>query len=446
MAHLFRPTAVKPIPANAVVRTVKGKRVATWTNRRHRAVIAQLTDCGKKCRVTSPTWWIEYTNAGGARERCPGYKDRAATLQLAAEIEREAEDIRAGRASPRQQAPLQLLQHVAGFQVALENKGNSQQHVEYVINNVRAVLKGLNLTTPATVDCDRVAHWLANECRTAECQRSTETCNRHVKHLRQFGRWLVRTKRAKANPFELLVMTATNGEKSRVRRRLTDDELQRLIRAARKSHEAIHGLAGPDRARLYLLAAYTGLRMGSLAMLTQTSFTWSRLADLPTAVTAAASTTKNKKPHTVPLHPDVAAELADWLRDLPTGSPLFPGGRWSERGAELVTHDLDAARAAWIKEGKGKRENEQREKSDTLKVINTAGEVFDFHALRVQFISGLALAGVPLTAAQKLAGHSTPNLTANIYTRFGPPEMAEQVAKLPGFTTRKPRGRVRTGH
>jgi hypothetical protein len=45
---------------------------------------------------------------------------------------------------------------------------------------------------------------------------------------------------------------------------------------------------------------------------------------------------------------------------------------------------------------------------------------FDFHALRVQYVTGLAWAGVEQTAGQKLARHSTPNLTSNVYSRVQP--------------------------
>lgn len=433
MPYLFKPTSVKPIPKNAAVKTIDGVRCACWTNRRGKKVTAELTADGKKCRVESPTWWIEYTGPKGTKDREKGFRDRGATMALAAKLEQQARDVRAGIDTPRNESAAHLADHLPAFREHLEAKGNSAPHVASVMHNVTLVVTELRLTTPAAVNCDRITAWLASERRRRDW--SAANVNRYSMFMRQFGKWLVRTDRATANPFERLSPIRTNGAKSIERRRLTDNELRRLVAAASNSTDKPIGrrwsLSGPDRARLYILAAYTGLRLGSLAKLTPEAFVWNE--GLPVAVSTSGRIVKNKKPHTVPLHPSVAAELADWLASRPPGKPIFPKGNWSERGAVIVAHDLDLARAAWIAEGRTKAERVKREATDTLKAVNAVGEVFDFHALRVQFISGLALAGVPLTAAQQLADHSTPTLTSNIYTRFGVTEMAEQVAKLPGL-------------
>ena len=59
------------------------------------------------------------------------------------------------------------------------------------------------------------------------------------------------------------------------------------------------------------------------------------------------------------------------------------------------------------------------------------GRVVDFHALQVTFVSHLALAGVPLATAQKLARHSDPRLTANVYTHLGLADLSRAVESLP---------------
>ena len=63
----------------------------------------------------------------------------------------------------------------------------------------------------------------------------------------------------------------------------------------------------------------------------------------------------------------------------------------------------------------------------------TSEGVFDFHALRGQFATALARAGVPLTDAQKLLRHSSPLLTANFYTHLSTAELAAQLGKLPAL-------------
>ncbi len=62
------------------------------------------------------------------------------------------------------------------------------------------------------------------------------------------------------------------------------------------------------------------------------------------------------------------------------------------------------------------------------------GQVFDFHALRHQFISNLALAGVHPKAAQALARHSTITLTLNRYTHVDLPDLLSPLDRLPALS------------
>ena len=59
------------------------------------------------------------------------------------------------------------------------------------------------------------------------------------------------------------------------------------------------------------------------------------------------------------------------------------------------------------------------------------GRVFDFHALRHQFISNLAAAGVHPKIAQTLARHSTITLTMDRYTHMAVSDVAGALEHLP---------------
>ena len=61
------------------------------------------------------------------------------------------------------------------------------------------------------------------------------------------------------------------------------------------------------------------------------------------------------------------------------------------------------------------------------------GQVFDFHALRHQFISNLARAGVHPKAAQALARHSTITLTLDRYTHVDLPDLTSALDRLPAI-------------
>ena len=70
---------------------------------------------------------------------------------------------------------------------------------------------------------------------------------------------------------------------------------------------------------------------------------------------------------------------------------------------------------------------------------NESGLVFDFHALRGQFITQLGRSGVNLQDAQKLARHSDPRLTSNHYNHLSVLDLGNAVSKLPSIPTSKER-------
>ena len=82
------------------------------------------------------------------------------------------------------------------------------------------------------------------------------------------------------------------------------------------------------------------------------------------------------------------------------------------RQAEMLKRDLKAAKIPYA---------------------DADGKVFDFHALRGQFATMLCRAEVSLKKAQSLMRHSTPTLTANIYTKLTTTDLTEAVGRLPSI-------------
>ena len=102
-------------------------------------------------------------------------------------------------------------------------------------------------------------------------------------------------------------------------------------------------MTGPERVMLYRLAIETGLRAGELASLTRASFDLS--LDRP-VVRVEAAYSKHRREDELPLRPDTAADLSDFVTSKFPGQPLFKIG---EKGAAMMRADLAAARTAWIK-------------------------------------------------------------------------------------------------
>jgi hypothetical protein len=199
-------------------------------------------------------------------------------------------------------------------------------------------------------------------------------------------------------------MLETKTDRRHDRRALEPGDFYALLAAAKRG-AVVEGLDGPTRSMLYLLAGWTGYRRKELASLTRRSF------DLD-------GTHPNVKVRTdsVPLHPVVVEWFREWIESQPglgMDEPIFPlrtrGGSWRRTNVMMRT-DLEAA---------------------GLPYQDEAGLFADFHSNRHTFISNLGRAGVSITMAQQLARHSTPTLTANVYTHLGLGDKADAIASLP---------------
>src|SRR5262249_9131549 len=151
-----------------------------------------------------------------------------------------------------------------------------------------------------------------------------------------------------------------------------------------------------------------GFRVSELASLTPESFDLD--CETPTA-TVQASCTKNKKLAIQPLPLNVARSLAEYLRDKPTGVPVWPG-KWQAKGAKMIRADLGAARKTWLESFQEPRQRDEAAKSDFLAYRDAEGRYADFHSLRHGYITMIGKAGVSPKEHQDLARHSTYSLTA----------------------------------
>jgi integrase len=130
-------------------------------------------------------------------------------------------------------------------------------------------------------------------------------------------------------------------------------------------------------------------------------------------VTVEAAYSKHRRRDVQPLRRDVAervrayfAEVADLGRER-----IWPGN-WLERAAQMLRRDLEAAK---------------------IDYRDADGRVFDFHALRHQFISNLARGGVHPKEAQTLARHSTITLTMDRYTHLALADLTSALDRLPAI-------------
>ncbi len=312
-----------------------------------------------------------------------------------------------------------LREHFDDFPQFLSNKEVSARQMYEVSTQIRKMAEYCEWNFVTDISATQALEFLGELRRQG---RSAQTFNHYLKAAKQFTRWLVRDRRAPENPLAHLTRLNVNADRRRERRALTADEFRRLVESA-KVGPPIEAVPGRDRAMLYILAAWSGFRRKELASLTIRSFDLS--ADPPT-VRVEASFSKNRRQDTVPLHSDVVELLIPWLgaKDgMPSDVPVFPllarSGKL-RKTSKMMQRDLERVGILYQDDD---------------------GLFADFHANRHTFISNLGKAGVPLATAQKLARHSDPKLTANVYTHLGIRDELAAVESLPtppGMESRQP--------
>ena len=445
---IYQPTVIRYVDS-------QGKRVS------------KDTLGAKRFRERSKTFRARYTDADGRIRTCSLYEDREASeAQLAVILQTERE-IRAGirRRDPfekHRSTPLVCPQcsgdgctdtkgrtrrcgdnHLGDFRAYMNSKDGTGQHVEQTVGRIVRAFEACRFETLDDLDGGRLAAWLS-DCRKARKGLSPSTSNGYLIAIKSFGNWLVKDRRLPENPFAFLSRVNQKVDVRVVRRCLSPDELRWLVNIASQAGTR-RGLSGPDRAMLYTMAAFTGLRASELRSLTARNL---NLDAEPPTVRVGAAYSKNRKESVLPLHAGLAISLRRWLQNrlsgqtgelVPIGQsdaergtePLFPGN-WHERAAKMLRFDLKGARSAWIEEAETDQDKELRRGSDFLVFETDAGRA-DFHSLRHTFISNLAKSGVHPKLAKELARHSTITLTMDRYTHVDLDEMTEALSSLEGI-------------
>ncbi len=242
------------------------------------------------------------------------------------------------------------------------------------------------------------------------CGLGQRTVNHYLAAMKQFTKWLVADRRTSENRLTYLKGGNASLDVRRERRELNDAEIGGLLEAARNG-KVVCGLTGLQRFTLYSTALGTGLRASELASLTVAHFDLS--AEPPTVAIHAADE-KSRRGDVLPLPSDLVRMLSRFLAHMPSEERLWPG-TWakSHNGSKLMQHDLQVADVPY--------------KTDE-------GQA-DFHALRHTYLSRLGRSGASPKAMQRLARHTTVELTLGKYTHANLYDLASAVDGLPPLPT-----------
>lgn len=318
-----------------------------------------------------------------------------------------------------------LAKHLQDWETSLTAQESTAKHVQMKLSRAKRIIDHCQFVFLADLSASKVEACLGEFRKDARF--SVQTNNHYLAAIKQFTRWLHRDKRIADDPLQHLQRGNVALDRRHDRRELADAEMAWLFQAAQHG-PILFKLTGPDRAMLYAVAAFTGLRANELASLHPKSF---NLEQEPPTLTVEAGYSKRRRQDVLPLHPDLVDRLATWLVDKPTESPLWPGS-WASRNhaGKLMKADLAAARSLWIANAASEQEKLERNQSDFLAFVDGNGRYADFHSLRHTFITRLVKAGVKPKVAQALARHSTITLTMDRYTHLELDDAVDGMAQL----------------
>ena len=283
-----------------------------------------------------------------------------------------------------------LASALSAWESSLRLRGDTEEHILRRVGLCRELLGAAKIESVGRLRPVRVTAALG------DCRWTPHMVARRIAAAKAFSRWLFANR---LTPYDaLLPVGLPRPAKTTNRRAMTDAELTSLLKTTWAGKTRC-GMTGQHRAAAYALAAGTGLRVNEIRTLTPESFVLD--GDLP-RVRVEQRHAKNRKTAEQPLYPELAEDLRPWVMQVGPGSRVFPLP--ASGAARLLRADMAAAG------------------------IDTTG--LDFHALRVTFCTRLARKGVSLQQAQVLMRHSTPVLTAGLYTRLTLQEAAAAVARL----------------
>lgn len=405
MARLYRPTIIRYVDKS-------GKRCT------------KSTPGAKRIATKSKTWRGEFRDPDGIlrSETLCTNKDAARTM-LADRIRavQSGDPFHKHRRRP-------LTEHVADFIETLKGAGRSHGHYSLLESRCRSIITGCKFRFISDISASTVQSYLADEKRNGMSQ---QTVNHYLRAIKQFSRWLVRDRRTGDDRLQHLSGGNVKAEGiRRERREFTDDEISRILHAAKAGPSRL-GLSAEQRFMLYATALGTGFRALELASLTVGAFDLD--ADPPTSTIQAADE-KRRRGAVQPLPADLVSLLRPWLQDLHADELLWPG-RWAEqkRAGRFLQLDMKSARDLWLKETDDADVRSEREKSDFLRWEDSQGRFADFHAVRHTYLSRLGRSGASPKVMQMLARHSTVELTLGRYTHAGLFDLSAAIDRLPAL-------------
>lgn len=130
---------------------------------------------GKTIRKKSKHYYIDYKGPDGARKRVKAFKDKQASLQLAAKLEKESELAQLGivdRFQGHRKRPLQ--EHLEDFHSSLQAKGNTPEYCNLTHYRAMRICNGCKFLMWDDIQASKVQKFI-NELKNSANGISIQT-------------------------------------------------------------------------------------------------------------------------------------------------------------------------------------------------------------------------------------------------------------------------------
>jgi site-specific recombinase XerC len=297
---------------------------------------------------------------------------------------------------------------LADFAETLRSRGRTEKHVILTERRIRGTFEACGFVALVDLDHAKIERHLR---QLRDGGKSARTSNHRLAACREFTRWAVERGLLIADPLARLRPVNARLDPRLVRRALTFEELRKLVHVAQSGPE-LRGVSGATRAMVWRLAAEVGLRVGEIDGLQVGDLDLDPVAP---ALVIRAAVAKNRTETRLPLRPELARDLAPFVREkLPTAPLMSLPETFRDKAARWLRFDLERAGIAY------------KDASD---------RVADVHSLRGSFVSMLIRSGASPKVVQTLARHSDARLTVGIYSKLRPDEERRALAGVRSIGT-----------
>lgn len=426
MASLFKRNRYELLPAGAVTVEAGAKSIARWTDDKGKGREAPFNPTTNRIALPpakEAPYYVAYDDENGRRRTVKAYRDRESSEAMGKRLEDSVAKRREGiidRFDEHRRTPVD--QHIDAFFAGQRSKRAPQKKMQ-----INRIILGTKVTRLQDLDTPRIEQFLQS-CQKNE-QMADRTVNEYIASIKELSKWTVTNGRLPSDPLVGLRRIGQGTIRlAHPRRALTLDQIAALLDAAERRpliemRTIRHGpragqlsanlgaaaiargeRLGKERRIAYMLAFFARLRRSEIGALQWGDM---HLDSEPPKLKLRAHTTKSKRADSVPLHTQLAQELRAF------------------RPKDVSSHQLVVSTVPSMKALRADL------KLAGIEDINAEGLFADLHALGKSFITAMAANGVSQRAAQAIARHTDPRLTASAYTDESLLPLATEIEKVP---------------